>query len=131
MSGQLSLLQVSLILSPSLVSFLITALPVSDVAITMLLSRRSLVWLTSKRSFSKMPSSLNSHPAIEAKIALKYLNECLSKDVPIHGVALKDGEMLIVENGTTLHGRSEFEGDRWVQRMNLTNSILDKRNNER
>ncbi len=67
----------------------------------------------------------------EAKIALKYLNECLSRDVPIHGVALKDGEMLIVENGTTLHGRTEFEGDRWVQRMNLTNSTLDKRNNER
>jgi len=56
----------------------------------------------------------------EAKIALKYLNECLSRDVPIHGVALKDGEMLIVENGATLHGRTEFEGDRWVQRMNLT-----------
>ncbi len=48
----------------------------------------------------------------EVKLALKYLGECLAKNVPIHGIALKNGEMLIIENGTTLHGRSEFEGDR-------------------
>jgi len=67
----------------------------------------------------------------EAKIALKYLNECLSKDVPIHAIALKDGEMLIVENGKTLHGRTEFEGDRWVQRMNLINPAATDKAKER
>lgn len=67
----------------------------------------------------------------EAKIALGYLNECLSRDVPIHGIALKDGEMLIIENGTTLHGRSEFEGDRWVQRMNLRKPELVEKTQER
>jgi hypothetical protein len=66
----------------------------------------------------------------EAKIALKYLNECLSKDVPIHGIALQDGEMLIIENGTTLHGRTEFEGDRWVQRMNLNQKASSSTKNQ-
>lgn len=55
----------------------------------------------------------------EAKIALNYLTQCLKNDVPIHGVALSDGEALIVPNKKTLHGRSEFEGERWVQRVNL------------
>lgn len=55
----------------------------------------------------------------EAKIALNYLNHCLNNDVPIHGIALSDGEAIIVPNKKTLHGRSEFEGNRWIQRMNL------------
>ncbi|NBV06556.1 MAG: hypothetical protein EBS06_04895 [Proteobacteria bacterium] len=67
----------------------------------------------------------------EAKIALNYLNECLARDVPIHGIALQDGEMLIIENGKTLHGRTEFEGDRWVQRMNLRQSTSDDKTKER
>lgn len=55
----------------------------------------------------------------EAKIALSYLTQCLKKDVPIHGVALSDGEAIVIPNKKTLHGRSEFEGERWVQRINL------------
>lgn len=67
----------------------------------------------------------------EAKIAIDYLNQILRRDVPIHGVALQDGELMVVSNSDTLHGRTEFTGNRWVQRMNLRDASSQDGSNQR
>jgi L-asparagine oxygenase len=68
-----------------------------------------------------------------SRIALDYIKQCLRQRVPIHGISLRQGDALLVNNTTTLHSRTEFDekyrGDldddvRWVQRMNL-NDIKD------
>lgn len=63
-----------------------------------------------------------------AKIALDYVKQCLKQEVPIHSIALTQGDALLVNNTATLHGRAAFDENykekseddkRWIQRMNL------------
>jgi hypothetical protein len=63
-----------------------------------------------------------------AKIALEYVKHCLNTNINIHGVSLAEGDVLLVNNKQTLHGRTSFDvsqedissgQNRWVQRVNL------------
>ncbi len=59
----------------------------------------------------------------DAKFALDYINHVIERNVTLHGIALEKGDILLIDNKRTGHGRSEFDaGDdpdkrRWIQRV--------------
>jgi len=62
----------------------------------------------------------------EAAIALDYLKYCIKNNTPVYDIGLDDGQAVIIHDRRMLHSRGAFEGERWLQRMNLQKESAEK-----
>jgi len=61
----------------------------------------------------------------------KIKQNILNSDIKSCGIKLEKGDLVIINNRRAIHGRSAFtpryDGkDRWLQRVYITNSLLDE-----